>query len=103
MRLSLSQSPRVILMLVQDQPQRPSTSPRSIARLTSGPPGYPETSLSFAPSRLRSMIANMSGSEPGPSPPTVNGVLSMSLQVLTGDVCHVAHRLTWSLPLPSHV
>ena len=48
-------------------------------------------------------MANMSGSEPEPSPPTVNGVASMSLQRFTGDVCQVAHRLTWSLPEPSQV
>ena len=37
--LFVSQSGLVILMLDHDQPQRPSTSPRSIARLISLPPG----------------------------------------------------------------
>ena len=38
-RLSASHSDFVISMLDHDQPHRPSTSPRSMARLTSGPPG----------------------------------------------------------------
>ena len=52
---------------------------------------------------LRIMVANMSGSEPEPSPPTVKSVFSMSSQVFTFEVCQVAHRLTWSLTLPSQV
>src|SRR5499426_2768531 len=38
----------------------------------------------------------MSGSAPGPSPPSVTGVSSMPLQVFTGDVCQAARVQTWS-------
>src|SRR5258705_13251549 len=52
---------------------------------------------------LRTISAYESGSEPAPSPPAVNGVLSMSAQVLTGDVCQVAQKLISLAPLPSQV
>src|SRR6266404_1276119 len=40
---------------------------------------------------------------PSTSPPAVNGVLSMSAQVFTGDVCQVAQKLISLAPLPSQV
>ena len=45
----------------------------------------------------------MSGSEPEPSPPTVNGLLTMSSQVFTGEACQVTNTLVSLVPLPSQV
>jgi hypothetical protein len=46
------------------------------------------------------MTEKMSGSEPEPSPATVNGVARASLQVFTFDACQVAQTLTSLVPLP---
>src|SRR4051794_18683341 len=89
-------------MLLQDQPQRPSTSPRSIASATSLLPGYPLTTFNLAPNAFFNIAAKISGSEPEPSAPTANGLLNMSSQFLTGDVCHSAQTLTSLVALPSH-
>ncbi len=43
----------------------------------------------------------MSGSELGPWPPRVTGLVSMSFQVLTVDVCQVTQVLMSSVTLPS--
>jgi hypothetical protein len=50
---------------------------------------------------LRITAEKISGSDPEPSPPTVNGIVSMSFQVFTVDVCQVVQMLTSSVPLPS--
>src|SRR5262249_36019602 len=100
---SRSHSGLVLLMLSHDQPQRPSISPRSIARLTSEPPGYPVTSLTLAPNMVRRMVAKLSRSAPAPSPPSATGLASTSAQVLTALACQVAHRLALLVMLPSQV
>ena len=46
------------------------------------------------------MIEKMSGSEPEPSPATVNGIARPSAQVFTFAACHVAQTLTSLVPLP---
>ena len=43
---------------------------------------------------IRNIVANMSGSDPDPSPATVKGLVFISSQLLIGDVCQVVHRLT---------
>ncbi len=45
----------------------------------------------------------MSGSDPGPSPPSVNGWTNTSGQRLTTDVCQVAQTLTLVAMLPSQM
>jgi hypothetical protein len=45
----------------------------------------------------------MSGSEPEPSPPTVNDFVTMSSQVFTGEVCQATNTLVSLVPLPSQV
>src|SRR3954454_20020586 len=88
-------------MLLQDQPQRPSTSPRSIASATSLLPGYPLTTFSLAPNAFFNMAAKISGSEPEPSAPTVNGLFSKSAQFFTCEVCQIAQTLLSLVALPS--
>ena len=46
---------------------------------------------------------NMSSSEPGPCPPTVNGIESMSFQLLTLEVRQVTHTDVSLLTLPIQV
>ena len=45
----------------------------------------------------------MSGSEPEPLPPTVKGLMTMSFQVFTGEVCQVTNTLASLVPLPNQV
>ena len=52
---------------------------------------------------MRTTVAKMSGSEPEPSPPTVNGIFSASAQVFTADSCQVTQVETSLVPLPSQV
>src|SRR5262249_21189348 len=101
--LCASQLDRVALTLPHDQPQRASTSPRSIARLISLPPGYPTTRRAFTSKMLRSILVNMSSSEPGPCPPTVNGIDNMSFQVLILEVFQDTHTDVSLLTLPIQV
>src|ERR1700719_809613 len=90
-------------MLLQDQPQRPSTSPRSIARLMSLPPGHPVISFIFAPNTLRRSSAKLSVSEPVALPPMVKSLVNISAQVLTGEVYQVAQTLVSLVILPIQV
>ena len=45
----------------------------------------------------------MSGSELGPWPPSVTGLVMKSFQVFTGDVCQVTQVETSSVTLPSQL
>src|ERR1700726_1447000 len=106
MRLSLRSASHCdfsALMLLQDQPQRPSTSPRSMASEISALPGKPEISRSLTPKAFLSTLAKTSGSEPEPLPATVNALVNASPQVLTGDDSKVAHRLISLAALPIQV
>src|ERR1700730_5836677 len=90
-------------MLLQDQPQRPSTSPRSIARLMALPPGHPVISFKFAPNTLRRSSAKLSVSEPVALPPLGRAGLRISAQILTGEVYQVAQTLVSLVILPIQV
>src|SRR6478672_2885108 len=103
MSLLVTQLYRVVFTAPHDQPQRASTSPRSSARLISLPPGYPATRRAFTPKMRRSMLVNMSSSEPGPWPPTVNGIDSMSSQLLSLEVRQETHTEVSLLTLPIQV
>ena len=61
------------------------------------------TSLILAPNTFLNISAKMSGSAPAPRPPIVNGFVSMSFQVLIGEVFQVMHTLTSVEMLPSQV
>jgi hypothetical protein len=49
------------------------------------------------------MAAKVSGSEPRPSPATVNDVCRASCQFFTGEVCQVEHSEISLAPLPIQV
>src|SRR6516165_7958198 len=92
-----------VLIVLHDSPHRPSTSARSMARTASLVPGYPLTSCALAPNRFLYSEAQISGSASAPRPPSFDGLLRKSLQVLIGEEFQVTHVVSSSVMLPSQV
>src|SRR5258705_6900253 len=98
--LSLSQSPLRSLSKVQPIPEKPSTSPRSIASRISVEPGYPSTTLNFVPTSLFAAFGNTTSVASAPEPPTIALLLSASCSVFTLAVCHRAQVVYSTLAVP---
>src|SRR6185312_2837185 len=89
--------------LDHDQPQRPCTSPRSMARPTSLPPGYPVTTFILVPSTPLTIFGNWSVSADELVPPTTSSLVSRSSNLVMPLVRQATQIETSLLALPIQV